>query len=418
MRAIKRQLRKNTATRIAIEYAKVLQIAVSRAVRQRSRMEVRAGADPVVLGCSGFDVFFGYHDISPFDEGNRRVLASRVARGADPAQGSTMELGFFDLSAPDDFNRLTSTNTWCWQMGARLQWWDKNESAIFFNFADGSGCHGAVFSIDDSHITTSFCLPLYSLSPDRRFGVSLDFARLQRLRPGYGYVNFPDSTIGECVPESGGLWLVDLDADNATLAVGYRQMAALDSRTDAEHYFNHVVWSPDSRRFLFLHILSYPNGRRSGRAYVYDVASATVTSVETSGYVSHFAWRGNDQILMYSRNASTGTGLNLYDLGSGRVESVARNLVVRDCHPMFSPVDKDLILLDSYPRRPLMERDLFVLNMAKLTRSEVAALYSPPEFSGERRCDLHPRWNRQGNRIAIDSSHSGQRQMVVLAYQP
>jgi len=33
--------------------------------------------------------------------------------------------------------------------------------------------------------------------------------------------------------------------------------------------------------------------------------------------------------------------------------------------------------------------------------------------TGEMRCDLHPRWSRQGTQVCFDSVHEGPRQMYV-----
>ena len=45
---------------------------------------------------------------------------------------------------------------------------------------------------------------------------------------------------------------------------------------------------------------------------------------------------------------------------------------------------------------------------------KIAEFYSPDVFRGASRCDLHPRWNRTGTQICVDSVQKGCRQMYIV----
>ena len=45
---------------------------------------------------------------------------------------------------------------------------------------------------------------------------------------------------------------------------------------------------------------------------------------------------------------------------------------------------------------------------------ELGRFHSPPRYAGPVRCDLHPRWSRDGRQVCIDSVHEGSRQMYVI----
>ena len=47
-------------------------------------------------------------------------------------------------------------------------------------------------------------------------------------------------------------------------------------------------------------------------------------------------------------------------------------------------------------------------------RYDLNRFHSPPAFTGPWRCDLHPRWNRDGTQVCFDGSHGDRRQVYVV----
>jgi hypothetical protein len=67
-------------------------------------------------------------------------------------------------------------------------------------------------------------------------------------------------------------------------------------------------------------------------------------------------------------------------------------------------------LTDTYPRaKPY--RTLILYDLRSGRRTDIGRFYSPPEITGEIRCDLHPRWSRDGRQVCFDSAHEGHRQV-------
>jgi len=82
----------------------------------------------------------------------------------------------------------------------------------------------------------------------------------------------------------------------------------------------------------------------------------------------------------------------------------------QDGHPSIT---NDVMLTDTYP-------DLFGLqHLIACDRHSgvcetVAKIHSPQGFSGEIRCDLHPRFNTAKSKICIDAVQDGRRAMILL----
>lgn len=47
-------------------------------------------------------------------------------------------------------------------------------------------------------------------------------------------------------------------------------------------------------------------------------------------------------------------------------------------------------------------------------RHDLGSFYADPGLSKENRCDLHPRWSRDGTEVCIDSVHGEGRQMYIV----
>ena len=72
-----------------------------------------------------------------------------------------------------------------------------------------------------------------------------------------------------------------------------------------------------------------------------------------------------------------------------------------------------IILTDTYPDK-YRNQHLYFYDIQNEVKKKIAYFYSPTKFTGEFRCDLHPRFSHDGSKICIDSPHTGKRQMIIL----
>ena len=395
----------------------------------RVRRAVRGGATglPVAsFGETDKDVFFGYYDLCPLSGDGTILLATRVpawGKGSTEGQPTFMEVGFYSrLDRRPLFRLLGTTDTWCWQQGCRLQWYPLTDSGssrtVLYNTMV-NGRYGSVLRhLETGETIRSFGRPVYAATPDGKWGLSLDFSRLGRLRPGYGYTKFPDRTEKDPAPADNGIWRIDLASGKCRLLFSLADAAdfhPLDSMQGAEHYFNHLLSSPTGERFLFLHLWKGTH-RRYGRMITCDIDGCRWCLLNNEGHTSHYTWKNETHILAYATHRENGTGFFEYEDLTGRRRMVAGSALLEDGHPSYSP-DKRWLLLDTYPDR-YREQHLYLYDFRSGRVFVLGSFYAPVRYRGRRRCDLHPRWDHSGRYVSIDSAHRGRRVVNLIDVGP
>ncbi len=368
----------------------------------------------------GHHVFFGYYDITPFNPKETRILANKLPPiNRTPKPDDSLSVGYFNLHEGSKFVEVGRTETWCWQQGCRLQWFPSGEGkelAIYNKFLDGA--YGSVVQdMSDGRIFRQYADPIYALGRDAKTALTLDFSRLQRLRPGYGYVNLTDATAAEEAPDSSGIWKINMENGEKTLLFSIREISSMQGRQDmagAHHYFNHICFNPSSSRFLFFHLWD-KGGKRSSRLITADAGGKNAYVVENSRNVSHYTWKSDDEIL-YTR--SSGDGRVEYVLCrdmTGEEDVVGTGQLTTDGHPTYFN-GENRILTDTYPDI-LGFRKLVIYDVDRSHMRTLSSFHSPYEFRGETRCDLHPRLSPSGKFVSIDMIQDNVRKCLVANLQ-
>jgi len=361
--------------------------------------------------------WFAYYDKLQFDPTCRYALGMEVEfEHRSPRPDDVVKVGMIDLQDGDRWIELGQTTAWCWQQGCMLQWRPGSATEILWNDRqqDRYVCH--ILDVK-SRAKRTVPHPIYSVSPDGRWAVAPDFRRIADTRPGYGYNGIPDPYADQVAPKDSGVWHVDLETGRSKLIVSLAEIAKLPyprgDISQAKHWFNHLLVSPDGSRFEFLH--------RWRTAKSFDTRMLTakpdgsdVRIVDHSGKTSHFIWRDPRHILAWSWHESHGNGFYLFeDREGGTVEIVGRDVMTGNGHCTYLPGNR-WILNDTYPDRQ-RNQNVYLYHVAENRRVPLGSFLSPKEYSGEWRCDTHPRFSPDGASVVIDSPHAGQgRQMYLI----
>ena len=260
---------------------------------------------------------------------------------------------------------------------------------------------------------------IYALSPDGRWAVYPDFRRLNQTRPGYGYAGIPDPAENQLTPGDAGIWRMDMQTGKQKLLISFARAAQVPNlhspwEPSAKHWFNHLLFSPDGSRFIFLHRWRGPKqGASFGtRMFTADRDGRDLHVLDPYGGTSHFIWRDRTHVLAWARHPSHGEKFYLYEDKTDKVEVIGPDVMPVNGHCTYLP-GNHWILNDTYPRQD-GKQQLYVYEVASGKRVELGAFASAPPYRGEFRCDLHPRFSRDGINVVIDSAHDHGRQMYLL----
>lgn len=362
-----------------------------------------------------YEYFYGYYDKSPWDATDRYMICLRVKqtyKSVAPKEPGTVCL----VDTEDDNNiiEIGTTHSWNVQQGCMAQWMgpDFKTKIIYNDFRNGKYC-SVIYNVGTKKEEKVLPLPVYDVSKDGTFALSLDFNRLHRMRPGYGYSNQPDKTKGDLCPNKCCIWKIDIETSKVTKLFKYTDFAAFDpdeTMKNAEHKVNHLMISPNGKRFMVLHRW-FDNGKKHTRLVTVNIDKTEMYNLSDDVFVSHCFWKNDDEILSFLRKEETGDHYYLMKDKTSEFKLLWPRLRT-DGHCSYSP-DGSMIITDSYPNRKRMAF-VYVCTEIQEQPVRIAKVYSPFKYDNDCRCDLHPRWNRAGNKICIDSVHEGKRGLYVI----
>ena len=377
--------------------------------------------------------WFGYYDKLQFDPTGRYVLSNEVGfEHRSPTAEDVIKVGMVDTTDGDRWTELGETRAWNWQQGCMLQWLPGSRTEVIWNDRQGGGFVAHILDVKTRRRRT-LPAPVYALSPDGRFAVLPDFRRLNETRPGYGYAGLTDPRQDQLAPRETGLSRMDLRTGEVKLLFSFAEISQFPYRevgqikndpARSKHWFNHLLYAPGGRRFLFLHRWRALTGQEtrqqmagggawSTRMFTADAGGGGLHVVDPYGRTSHFVWRDPEHICAWAWHPSHGDKFYLYRDRAEEVEVVAPEVMTENGHNTYLPGNQ-WILNDTYPDKQRLQHP-YLYHVPTGRRHPLGHFHSPPEYTSEWRCDTHPRSSPDGRRVVIDSPHGGNgRQMYLI----
>ena len=368
--------------------------------------------------------FFGYYDKCPWNESGQYILAHKANfMRRSPTPNDSVEVGIIDLYNNFHWKPITKTSAWNWQQGSMLQWLPSNyhdvintNNCFIFNQSNSDYFYSEIFNLDCQRIN-HFEYPVYAISKDFRYTLSLDFKTLGKMRPGYGYQTQNGNKNKICSDKNPSKILLYNNLNKKlefTISLNDIISSFSDKSTDEKsHWFNHLEFNDCGDHFIFLDRWRNTEGFLKSRLFTSSLDGFKVNLLSSGdNVVSHFCWKDNNNILVWTSFNNT-QGFYVINIKNHELKLIAKNILTRDGHCSFSP-NKEWLLTDTYPCKTNNRRQIFLYHLSSEILFQIGEFFSSPDITGEIRCDLHPRWNGEGTAICIDSIHEGLRQIYII----
>lgn len=310
--------------------------------------------------------------------------------------------------------KILETRAVNYQQGARTQWLN-NDNIIFNDYDSAHDRYIAKnYNVMEQTVTKTFSMPVYDCFKNE-FALTLNFARLACFAKDYGYLSHNRAGDPSCLADDSndGIWRINLETGKYELIVTFDQLMSPKTSNQIEQTVNHIMLSPAGERFIFIY-RCYVNGVRNDTLYMCSSDGENLDCIVDSGMVSHCSWVSEGVIIGFFKNNDGQYGYWLYSLNDNSVSplSIKGMQMHGDGHPS---VYGENLITDTYPNRSALQK-LLLVNLESGRCIKLGEFFHSLNFHGENRCDLHPRFSRDGKSVYFDSIFTGQRKLYKLTF--
>lgn len=350
--------------------------------------------------------FFGYYDKSPINSLGWIIShKSRIPTKKLPDPTYPIDIVITNAETKEQ-KLIGSSNAYNWQQGSRTHWLD-DDHIIYNDFDSKRGMYiSRVFSLTMSREVKTFDMPVQD-SYGLDFYLSVNYSRIMNLRPDYGYRNLPLLSKDDMEDlRNDGIFIIDYNTGESSLLHSLSDVVACETKDIfgvCLHKVNHLMINKNGQGFIFIHRF-YKGKRRIDRLIYSDFKTLRV--LVDDGMVSHCCWVNESTIFGYFK-VSGKDGYYFYNIETNQITECKKinDLLLGDGHPSCHG---DWIVFDTYPDKSRMQK-LMLYNAKTEEITPLLEVHHGLSYMGQNRCDLHPRFSRDGNYLFFDSVFTGTR---------
>jgi hypothetical protein len=181
---------------------------------------------------------------------------------------------------------------------------------------------------------------------------------------------------------------------------------------------DHVVFSPDDARFLFL--ARYAIGFHTFNSALWTIGNGGINPFLVVNYnegISHFEWIDEENLIVtldmpdnFTDSRKIKRHIRIQDQ-NGAHRIICPKFLHVDGHPTMHPTGK-AFATDTYPIKGW--RYVYLIDYKTEEFYQLTAFQNPDNISGDWRCDPHPRWRSDGKKLAFDGIGPNGRQIFLI----
>ncbi len=364
--------------------------------------------------------FFDRSPISP--DGQYLVCLRMPFQDRMPKPGEKAEVCLIDLKK-QKIETLYATDGWEPQTAAHQQW---GPSGKYIYFGDVEDHRPVTVRFDIKNRSYDiFDGPLYQISPDERYAASVDLAMIGQTQGGYGVI-VKDQYIKEMQPGASpneGLWVTDLKTGKKKLLVSMAQCYELlpnkDQYKGGTFFGFHVKYNRQGTRMMLVVRNRPPEGGYEPSLVTFkpdgsDLKLALANEVWGLGG-HHPDWHPNGTHITHNLHIGEKMRFCQFKYDGSDFELLSHKLVGGG-HPSFH-VDGRYMVSDAYIHEDFTTEDYEVpirwLDMKNETEKYLCTIFTFKEHKGVLRCDPHPAWSFDFNKISFNGVDQGKKSIYV-----
>ena len=362
-------------------------------------------------------LFASYYGINSFSKSEKYATVLETdLKYKLPDENEPATLGIVDLESLA-FTPLTTTRAWNFQQGCMAHWLAYSpDSLIIYNDLRDGKFVSVILNVHSKKEIRSYPFPVSAVSPDGKYAVSINFARLRITRPDYGYGGEGQNPGKEFpFPVDDGLFLANLMTGEIKLLVSYNQIKDLvpPAAEGSIEWFNHTLFSRNGTKIFWLSRQMEGNTRITTSFTVNTDGTDIQRCFPEKWGGSHYDWLNDNELMITANYEGKQYAHVLFTTGKRDFKRLGKGLLDYDGHGTFSP-DQKWMVTDSYPSAGLREQKIYLMDMKSESVLSLGRFVEPEEFEGYWRCDIHCRWSPSGRIIGFNSTNSGSRQVYIF----